>query len=132
LLQTSGKASTWVILGKLLPQFFSFYECLRSLHFLSLISQPELQLQVPRSSQTQPSLGARSKRPNGFVTVSAMQTQTGTDNSVPFRDRKDDGEMVVVSLSNILHVRWAGEPTANGVGILLAEPQQLWLQKLSS
>jgi hypothetical protein len=34
-----------------------------------------------------------------------MQTQTGTDNSVPFRDRKDDGEMVVVSLSNILHVR---------------------------
>lgn len=53
---------------------FSLCECLRWRSSMSLTLQPPFQVHTPRSYQTQPSLGARSKCPNQLVTVSSIQT----------------------------------------------------------
>ena len=48
---------------------------------LSLTLRLACQVPSPRSYQKQPRLGAGSKCPNGLVTVSAIQMQTGADSS---------------------------------------------------
>lgn len=111
--KTNGKAFAGVKLGETLRQRFSFREHPRWLRFLSFTLGPVLQAPSPRSCRERPGLGARSECPDGLVTASAIQTQTGMYSSVPCRGRQSDGKTAV---SPQTHLAREGRAQGPGAG----------------
>lgn len=97
---------------------------------LSFTLRPVLQVPSPRSSREWPSLGARSKCPNGLVTVSAIQTQTGSYSSVPCRGSRNDGK-TAVSPRTHLKRDVPRDPAPVSIRIILTAAHHLRLQKQS-
>lgn len=125
-----GSLSAPVQWGEVLEQLF-LSERLRWLCCLSLTLRPVLQGPSPRSDQEQPCLGTRSKCPDGLVTLSATQTQTGAYSSVSHREGQNAGTRHCVTAVTPQDTRVQG-PSTSGTGTFLTSTAQpLWLHEVS-